>query len=221
MRKFIKKFAKPIIALSVLVFAFFLFILILNIRVNSRYSPRTHDTITTIPAETPPRVAIVFGAGVWKNNTPSPALYDRVVTAVELYRSKRVNKILVSGDNRFENYNEPAVMKQTAINLGVPENDIVEDFAGRRTYDTCYRAKEIFGVSRAVLVTQEFHLNRALYLCNSLGIESEGMVADRRQYARVKRHWWKARESFAIAGAWFDLNVMSPSLVLGEKEPIQ
>ncbi len=221
LRNLIKRFSRLTTILVILVFAFLLFLLIVNIRVNSRYSPKVHDTITNIAVENPPRVAVVFGAGVWKNSTPSPALYDRVVTAVELYRSKRVNKILMSGDNRFENYNEPAVMKQTAIDLGVPEKDIVEDFAGRRTYDTCYRAKEIFGVNRAVLVTQEFHLNRALYLCNSLGVESEGMIADRRQYARFKRNWWKVRESLAIAGAWFDLNVMSPSLVLGEKEPIQ
>jgi SanA protein len=199
----------------------FLFVFVVNARVNSRFGPKAHDTITAIPVENPPRVAIVFGAGVWRNGQPSPALYDRVVTAVELYRSKRVNKLLMSGDNRFENYNEPAAMKQTAMDLGVPEKDIVLDYAGRRTFDTCYRAREIFGVHRAVLVTQEFHLNRALYLCNSLGVESEGIIADRRRYPSYSKRWWAFRESFAVTGAWFDLNVWQPTPILGEKIPIQ
>ena len=206
---------------GVIVFVGLLFVFVVNRRVNSRYGSKAHDTITAIPVENPPRVAVVFGAGVWKGNSPSPALYDRVVTAVELYRSKRINKILMSGDNRFENYNEPTVMKQTAIDLGVPAQDIVEDFAGRRTYDTCYRAREIFNVNRAVLVTQEFHLKRALYLCSSLGIESEGITADRRLYSASSKRWWALRESFAIVGAWADLNVLKPTPILGEKIPIQ
>lgn len=207
--------------LAVILWIGLMFVFAVNRRVSTRYGPKAHDTITAIPTENPPRVAIVFGAGVWRGNKPSPALYDRVVTAVELYRSKRIGKILMSGDNRFENYNEPAVMKQTAIDLGVPAQDIVEDFAGRRTYDTCYRAKEIFGVNRAVLVTQEFHLNRALYLCNSLGIESEGVIADRREYSKASRNWWAIRESLAVTGAWFDLNILKPTPIMGDKIPIQ
>ena len=212
---------RVIIAFAVVAALCFMVVAIINHRVNTRFGPKAHDTITAIPVENPPRVAIVFGAGLWANNQPSPALYDRVVTAVELYRSKRVNKLLMSGDNRFENHNEPAVMKQTAIDLGVPEKDIVLDYAGRHTFDTCYRAKEIFNVQRAVLVTQEFHLNRALYLCNSLGIESDGIVADRRRYPKWEKRGWEFREAFAVAGAWFDLNVWKPSPILGEKIPIQ
>lgn len=215
------KWKRIFIVLAVILWIGLMFVFAINRRVTTRYGSKVHDTITAIPAENPPRVAIVFGAGVWRGNKPSPALYDRVVTAVELYRSKRIGKILMSGDNRFENYNEPAVMKQTAIDLGVPAQDIVEDFAGRRTYDTCYRAKEIFGVNRAVLVTQEFHLNRALYLCNSLGIESEGVIADRRAYSKASRNWWVIRESLAVTGAWFDLNILKPTPILGDKIPIQ
>jgi SanA protein len=215
------KWKRIFFVLGVIVFVGLLFVFVVNRRVTSRFGSKAHDTITAIPVENPPRVAIVFGAGVWRGNRPSPALYDRVVTAVELYRSKRVKRILMSGDNRFENYNEPTVMKQTAIDLGVPAQDIIEDFAGRRTYDTCYRAKEIFNVNRAVLVTQEFHLKRALYLCSSLGIESEGIIADRRLYPTSSKRWWALRESFAIAGAWFDLNILKPTPILGEKIPIQ
>jgi len=77
----------------------------------------------------------------------------------------------MSGDNRFVEYNEPEAMRQVALSLGVPDQDIVLDYAGRRTYDSCYRAKEIFGVREAILVTQKFHLARALFLCNALGLD--------------------------------------------------
>lgn len=192
---------------------------------NREVSQKTHgkaqNSITEIPDKEPPRIAIVFGAGVWANGEPSPALYDRIVTAVELYRSKRVSKLLMSGDNRFQNYNEPEAMKKAAMELGVPEKDIVQDFAGRRTYDTCYRAREIFDVKRAVLVTQEFHLNRAIYLCESVGIDSYGINADRRQYPESSRNWWAWREMFAVTSAWLDVHVFTPTPILGNKEPIQ
>ena len=109
--------------------------------------------------------AIVFGAGLWRDGSPSPVLQDRVATAADLYFSGKVKKILMSGDNRFIYYNEPGAMKKFALSLGVPEEDIVLDYAGRRTYDTCYRARAIFGLKEAILVTQSFHLPRALILC--------------------------------------------------------
>lgn len=99
------------------------------------------------------RVAIVFGAQVKKDGTPSVVLRDRVETAVALYKSGKVEKLLMSGDNRFVDYNEPEAMRRYALALGMPEADIVLDYAGRRTYDTCYRAKEIFGMNSALLVT--------------------------------------------------------------------
>ncbi len=115
-----------------------------------------------------------------------PALYDRVATAVDLYQRGLVNKLLLTGDNRFVNYNEPEAMRRTAVKLGVPDEDLVLDYAGRRTYDSCYRAREIFGVNRAILVTQAFHLDRALYLCDAFGIDSVGVVADRRNYTQTR-----------------------------------
>ncbi len=94
----------------------------------------------------------------------------------------------MSGDNPTENYDEPTTMKETAVKLGVPESDVVLDFAGRRTYDTCFRAKEIFEVQKAILVTQEFHQARALYLCSNLGIDSVGITADRQKFrSRIRR----------------------------------
>jgi SanA protein len=175
--------------------------------------------MTEIPVEDPPRVAIVFGARVWGNGEPSNALYDRVVTAVELYRAGRVRKLLMSGDNPTHKYDEPTAMKETAVRLGVPESDIVLDFAGRRTYDTCWRAREIFEVKRAVLVTQEFHLPRALYLCSKLDVESVGITANRRRYEG--ENYWAFREFFSVASAWFEVNFLPFEPIGGQKEPIR
>ncbi|HZH33401.1 MAG TPA: ElyC/SanA/YdcF family protein [Pyrinomonadaceae bacterium] len=198
-----------------------IFIYAVNRHVHNSTNRKAQNSITEIPGEDPPRIAIVFGAGVWRNGEPSPVLYDRVLTAVELRRAGRVRKLLMSGDNRVENYNEPQAMKETALKLGVPESDIVLDYAGRNTYDTCFRAKEIFGVERAVLVTQEFHLRRALYLCESFGIESIGITADRRKYETSASQWWAVRENLAVASAWFDLNIRQPTPILGKKESVE
>ena len=180
---------------------------------------KLQNSITEIPTESPPRVAIVFGAKVWDDKTPSPVLYDRIVTAVELYRAGRVGKILMSGDNPTENYDEPTAMKATAVRLGVAENDVILDFAGRRTYDTCFRAREIFAVQKAILVTQKFHQARALYLCNNLGVDSIGITADRRKYEAER--YWIFREFFSVASAWFEMNFLSFEPILGKKEPIE
>ncbi|NIV35039.1 MAG: hypothetical protein GWN58_37965, partial [Anaerolineae bacterium] len=92
------------------------------------------------------------------------------------------------------------------------------DYAGRRTYDSCYRASVIFGVERAMLVTQEFHLPRALYTCNQLGLETVGVVADRRTYLRAT--WYQLRELFALTRAWLDLKLFKPVPVLGDPIPV-
>lgn len=190
-----------------------------NRHIQSVANGKLQTSITEIPVENPPRIAIVFGAKVWDDKSPSPVLYDRVVTAAELYRAGRVGKILMSGDNPTENYDEPTAMKETAVRLGVLESDIVLDFAGRRTYDTCYRAKEIFEIQKAILVTQEFHQARALYLCNNLGVDSIGITADRRKYEAER--YWKFREFFSSASAWLEMNFVSFKPMGGRKEPIE
>lgn len=172
---------------------------------------------TAVPARA---VAIVFGAGLWRDGSPTPVLQDRVTTAVDLYHAGKVKKLLLSGDNRFVDYNEPAAMKRIALSLGVPEEDIVLDYAGRRTYDTCYRAGAIFGVTQAVLVTQAFHLPRAVYTCNQLGVDAVGVRADRRAYPRVSRFYWNVRELFATLTALLDVHILHPLPVLGAPEPI-
>ena len=190
------------------------FPLVLRWSVDLRYKRRIHG-IEGVP---PRRVAIVFGAGITPDGRPMAALADRVRTAVELYDAGKVEKLLMTGDNRFVDYNEPESMRQYALAHGVPDNDIVLDYAGRRTYDSCYRAGYIFGVESAILVTQHFHLDRALYTCDKLGIDAVGVAADRRSYAAI-RFWW-VRELAAVTMAWLDLNFLHPVPVLGEEVPI-
>ena len=152
------------------------------------------------------------------DGSPTSVLKDRVATAADLYNSGKINKILMSGDNRFLNYNEPGAMKTYALELGIPEGDIVLDYAGRRTYDTCYRAKEIFQLSSAILVTQQFHLPRALYTCNALGLESVGVTADLRPYR--DSGYWSIREIIASLVAFAQVHITKPEPVLGDPEPI-
>ena len=166
------------------------------------------------------RAAIVFGAGLWRDGSPTPVLRDRIQTASDLYIQGKVEKLLMSGDNSTTDYDEPTAMKNYAIELGVPEEAIVLDYAGRRTYDTCYRAKEIFRLDSAILVTQEFHLSRALYLCEKLGIQSTGVSADQRVYLKRSRFFWNARETLATFTALWDIHIARPLPILGEFEPI-
>jgi SanA protein len=170
-----------------------------------------------VPAQ---RVAIVFGAGLWRNGSPTPVLVDRVTTAANLYFAGKVEKLLLSGDNRFVDYNEPEAMRQLALSLGVPSDAIVRDYAGRRTYDTCYRAKAIFGVEEAILVTQAFHMPRALYLCNQLGVKSTGVTSDLQKFRKSTVLYWEMRELLAAAAALWDIHIAHPVPVLGNQEPI-
>ena len=174
----------------------------------------------TAVGEVPPRrVAIVFGAGV-RNGRPTSALADRIEAAVALYHAGKVQKLLMTGDNRFLYYNEPAAMKAYAQELGVPVDAIVLDYAGRRTYDSCYRASAIFGITEAVLVTHGFHQARAAYLCDHLGVDPVGYAANNRHYRRLLRWQWEVRETIASAAAWWDIHVTRPTPVLGEPIPI-
>jgi len=166
------------------------------------------------------RIAIVFGAGLMRDGSPTAVLRDRVVTATRLYFDGKVEKLLMSGDNSEIFYNEPGAMKDYAISLGVPEEDIVLDYAGRRTYDTCYRARDIFGVREAILVTQGFHLPRALYTCNKLGVSAVGVPADLQRYLRRARLFWGLRELPATVRAVWEVHVSRPQPILGNPEPI-
>ncbi len=122
-------------------------------------------------------VAIVLGAMVLPDGTLSEVLKARVNTGIALYKSGKVKKLLMSGDNSTSHYNEPTAMKKYAVAHGVPAKDVIRDFAGFHTYDTCYRAKHVFGIAKAVFVSQAFHLPRAVYVARQLGIDAVGCVA--------------------------------------------
>lgn len=186
-------------------------------RYDQRMMPLARADTTNWPS---PRVAIVFGAGVYSDGRLSAMLEDRVRTAAELYRLEKVDRILVSGDNRFVDYNEPKAMREYLISHAVDPKDVILDYAGRSTYETCQRAVEIFGVKRALLITQEFHLPRALYLANQLGLESWGVIADYRDYGAVMEYQ-QARELAAEVKAMYNIYISSPATVLGNKEPIE
>jgi len=190
--------------------------LILPWLVTSLYAWKRTYATSTVPSQ---KVAIVFGAGLTRSGEATPILKDRVETAAQLYFAGKVEKLLMSGDNRFLNYNEPEAMRQYALALGMPQDDIVLDYAGRRTYDTCFRAKAIFGVTKAILVTQKFHLPRAIFLCNMLGVDGMGVAADNFIYRKRSLLYWNLRELPATITAFADL-FTRPLPVLGKPESI-
>jgi SanA protein len=165
-------------------------------------------------------VAIVFGAGYWPDGRLSMMLQDRLDAAFELYRAGKVQTLLFSGDNRIVDYNEPEKMLEYALACGIPREAVVLDYAGRRTYDTCYRARDIFRVSDAIVVTQRFHLPRTLETCQKLGINVQGYAADRQTYPQRYITWYWIREVPALWRAWLDLYVFQPKPILGEPLPI-
>ena len=125
---------------------------------------------------------IVLGAAVW-GDKPSPMLEDRLLEGISLYKKGVSKKIIMSGDHGQSEYDEVNIMKEYAIEKGVPSEDIFMDHAGFATYDSIYRAKEIFGAKKIIIVTQEYHLYRALHIANRLGIEAYGVGSDPQKYA--------------------------------------
>lgn len=172
---------------------------------------------TTVP---PRRVALVYGAGIYRDGRLGLMLQDRVETAVDLYREGRVQRLLMSGDNRYVEHDEPGRMRDHALTLGVPPEAIQNDYGGRRTYDSCYRARYIFGLDRVVLVTQAFHLPRAILICRSLGLDAVGVAADRLSYPPLALAWALGREALASVKALVDVALRQPAPVMGRPIPI-
>jgi len=186
------------------------------------YTNATYNSKIFLPKDSPSApVAIVFGAGLNRNGTATLVLRDRVDTAIQLYRDGKVQKLLFSGDNTSVNYNEPKAMRDYALSRGMNAEAITLDYAGRRTYDTCLRAKEIFGVSKAILVTQNYHLDRALLTCDGLGLNVQGVAADLNPYPQTALRLWWLRELPATAQALWDLYIIPPNdVVLGKPEKL-
>lgn len=178
------------------------------------------DSTFDLSSVPPAQVALVPGAGITADDRPTLALQDRIDGAIELYRAGKVQKILMSGDNSSVYYNEPGVMANYAISQGIPESDIVLDYAGRRTYDTCFRAKEIFDLDSVIITTQEYHLPRMIFLCDRFGLETYGMLVKQSDYLLNRYIFWKAREVLATLAAYLDIYILKPEPILGSPEPI-
>jgi SanA protein len=167
------------------------------------------------------QVALVLGARIYPGGKLSAMLEDRVVSAVELYKAGKVKKLLMSGDNSERYYDEVTAMRREAIKLGVPSDDVVRDFAGFRTYDSFYRAREIWGLEDLVVVTQDFHLPRCLFLGDKLGVKTDGLIADKREYSGASVRRVRIREFFARAVAVSDVYIFSQRPhFLGKRETL-
>lgn len=136
---------------------------------------------------------LVLGAGVYKDGRPSPMLRDRLEEGIRLYKEGFAPKVIVSGDHGQDHYDETNVMKRYMIEAGVPSKDVFMDHAGFITYDSMYRARDVFGVKKPIVVTQEYHMYRALYICDSLGLDAYGAPAAKIDYVgatmRTIREW--------------------------------
>jgi vancomycin permeability regulator SanA len=158
----------------------------------------------TSPAGAPAAtVAIVFGAGLRRDGSPTTVLADRVATAADLFHSGKVERLLMSGSVR-PGYNEPEAMATRAEELGVPREAILVDPGGVRTFESCLRARHLLGVRSALLVSQRFHLPRALALGAAQGIEASGVAADRSNYSGRAQRIWELREYPASLVAFFE-----------------
>lgn len=169
-------------------------------------------TVADVPVEP---VAIVFGAGLW-DGRPSPYLANRLGAAAGLYRTHRIGAVLVTGDNSRTGYDEPTAMRAYLEKLGVPGSKVVLDYAGFDTWDSCSRARRIFGVDHAVLVSQDFHIRRALALCGAAGVDAYGVgVAEPHD---VTWYYGGVRELFAAGKAAWDAALTPDPTFLGPPE---
>jgi SanA protein len=210
-----KKYKKPIMALVFISIALLLLVAMANAIIFSQSKRYVYDKVADVPKC---YTAIVLGAKVSSQGVPSDFLQDRLDVAMELYQSKKVTRFLLSGDHGQTHYDEVNSMKTYLINHGVDTKDIFLDHAGFDTYNSMVRAKEIFQIKDAIIVTQEFHLLRAVYIARSKGLEAYGMKADKRNYAALKR--LKFRELLAKVKAFAEVSINKKPRYLGNQIPI-
>jgi len=156
-------------------------------------------------------LAIVFGAGLTRDGRPTTILADRVRTAVALYQQGKIQRILMSGSTHPGGYDEPEAMRALAVSLGVPDEALILDTGGNRTYATCLRARDLFGIASALLVSQRFHLPRALATCEGLGLHAVGVAADLRPYRTRAMSFWRLREVAATWVALWETYIIKPT----------
>lgn len=203
-RKKVVKFALYLL-FFILIFSFVVFTINCTVKAfGEKYS--------TSAAEAPQaQTAIIPGALVLSEGVPCDMLYDRIKTGVELYKAGKVKKLLMTGDHGREDYDEVNTMRLIALKEGVPSDDIFMDHAGFSTYESMFRAKNIFGVESAIVVTQKFHLSRSVYIARKLGLNATGVPADRRQYLAYYLKPSQAREIPARVKDFCFANFLKPN----------
>jgi vancomycin permeability regulator SanA len=201
-----------------LVLAAALFIAVFNAVVIASAAPYIHD-ITDIDSLESADCILVPGALVYGDGHLSWVLQDRVDYAIQLYNAGKAPKLLFSGDHGQTDYDEVNAMKDYAVAQGVPEDDIFLDHAGFSTYESMYRARDVFCASRVIVVTQAFHLSRAVYDARQLGLSAEGVASNPRRYGNELKD--ALRESLARVKDFFCVNLFHPlPKYLGEAIPI-
>jgi SanA protein len=196
MKKLIKKHFKKLFYLTIVG-------LILVFGINFYVKTETNSLIFYSENKIPKNnVGIIFGAGI-NGDKPSKYLKDRLDAGIKLFKTKKINKILLSGDNGSDAHDELTVMKIYCFENGIDTTKIYIDYAGFDTYSTMFRAKNIFKIDKAILITQEYHLNRALYIGNNLGIESIGFSANQGEYRNY--NYVRFRECFSICKSVIDV----------------
>ena len=195
-----KSFPNQIKLLLIIFFIILIFCLAIYIRVQTKYADQI-VAIDKIPNDY--QTAMVFGAGLKARGVPGAVLEDRILTAIKIFQAGKVSQILMSGDNSSANHNEVQAMKNLATAEGVSEDVILMDHAGRSTLESCQDLKTEFELNQVILVTQKYHLKRALYVCNELGVQAIGVDAGARNYQ--KQLTYSLREVLASIIDWFEL----------------
>ncbi|MBD3362806.1 hypothetical protein GF362_03745 [Candidatus Dojkabacteria bacterium] len=187
----------------------------INKYINSFSREYVYSSIDKVPQA---QTAVILGALVYSDGSLSDILADRAETAIDLYEAKKVEKILISGDHGRKEYDEVNSIKTYLVEQGIPPEDIFMDHAGFDTYDSMYRAKEIFEVDSIIIVTQKFHLPRSIYIARNLDLDAVGIESDKHVYMNAKRI--EFREKLAKVKAFFDILVDSSPKYGGPKIPI-
>ena len=178
--------------IGIIILALLLLLIYLRIKLIKQVKRLIINPSAIIPYQT----AIVFGAGINKAGFPTKVLIDRLETTIQLFNQRKLQKILISG-GKAKNTSEAIIMQNYLIDHGIPKEILLKDEEGFSTFDTLKRAKEIFQIQQAILITQKFHLPRAIGIAEMLHMDVVGVTADRRRYKITSLIWWNLRELFA------------------------
>jgi SanA protein len=211
MIKFIRRLIGVVIICGII------FITYTNATINHNPTPFIFDDINQINDH---KVGLVLGTSEKKvGGGDNPFFVNRIEAATKLYEVGKIKKILVSGDNAEVSYNEPKAMQKALLEKGIPKDDIVLDYAGFRTLDSVIRARDVFGQNDLIIISQEFHIKRAVYIARTLGIDAQGFVAKGVPLEFNIRT--QIREVLARTQAWTDVHILNRQpKFLGEKEEI-